>query len=117
MAACVGQRHHPTVAHHLLHAEDDAKAASADQQNVGPCDSNAVTVHLRSYEPADAQPTRRVFQDAIRGTAAEHYSPDQIEAWCPTEYDEAERGRARGRAWTVVAELDEEVIGFLRPHG
>ncbi|XVX19169.1 GNAT family N-acetyltransferase [Actinomycetota bacterium] len=53
-----------------------------------------------------------MFQEAIRGTAAKHYSPVQIEAWCPTEYDETAWGRARERAWTVVVELDGDVIGF-----
>lgn len=69
-------------------------------------------VVIRRFESADAQPTRRVFESAIRGTASSYYTRQQIEAWCPAEYDEGAWAQARGRAWTVVAEVGGEVVGF-----
>lgn len=74
---------------------------------------------LRSYSPADDRSTRHVFESAIHGTASRFYSQEQIDAWCPPRYDEQAWGRARAEAWTVVAELDGQVVGFsdLRADG
>lgn len=71
-----------------------------------------MAVIFRPYESVDAGPTREVFEAAIHGTASRFYSDEQVKAWCPDRHDEIAWARARGRAWTVVAELSGEVVGF-----
>ncbi|WP_432512838.1 GNAT family N-acetyltransferase [Kineococcus sp. SYSU DK001] len=67
---------------------------------------------VRAWETADTEPTREVFRRSVHRTAADHYSPEQRDAWAPAEADLAEWGRARARAGTRVAVRDGEVAGF-----
>lgn len=67
---------------------------------------------LRPYRPADARPTRLVFESAVRGTASAYYTEPQIEAWCPPTFDDQAWARTRSAAWTLVAECEGSVVGF-----
>lgn len=71
-----------------------------------------MVITLRPYRPADARPTREVFEAAIHGTASAFYTKEQIEAWCPSAYDQEAWDQARARAWTIVAETKGRVVGF-----
>ena len=68
----------------------------------------------RRYEERDAAPTADLFQESIRITAAQHYAPEQIEAWAGGVIDLTAWGARRTAAWTVVAEADGKVVGFRR---
>lgn len=67
---------------------------------------------IRRYAPSDAAATAAVFQDAIRMTASNYYSPAQIDAWATSHIDLEQWNRRRSAAWTVVAEVDGQVVGF-----
>ncbi|SEE87163.1 GNAT family N-acetyltransferase [Ruania alba] len=79
-----------------------------------PCD-------IRAYRsPDDAAATYAVFQAAIRQTASSVYGPGQVEAWAgPAPTDLNDWDRRRGEASTLVAEVDNTVVGFtdLLPDG
>lgn len=76
---------------------------------------------LRPYRsPDDAAATLATFRTAVRVTAAELYTPEQIAAWLgPDDVDLAAWDARRRAAWTVVAEVDGRVVGFsdLLPDG
>ncbi|MFK4090080.1 GNAT family N-acetyltransferase [Kribbella sp. NPDC020789] len=69
---------------------------------------------LRSYVPADAVPTWRVYYAAVRRTAIRDYTEEQVRAWAPDEADvdfEVWAAR-RAAAHTYVACVDDTVVGF-----
>ena len=76
---------------------------------------------LRAYRsPDDIEATFGVFQAAIRQTAAAVYGPDQVEAWAgPASPDLSSWDARRRRASTLVAVVDDQVVGFtdLLPDG
>jgi putative acetyltransferase len=67
---------------------------------------------LRTYEAHDAACTREVFQAAVRRTALSHYTSAQVQAWAPDDIDLDHWGRQRAAAWTVVAVVGGELVGF-----
>jgi putative acetyltransferase len=76
---------------------------------------------VRAYRsPDDVEVTFGVFQAAIRQTAAAVYGPNEVEAWAgPTRTDLGGWDVGRRRASTLVAEVDDTVVGFtdLLPDG
>lgn len=80
-----------------------------------------MTCDIRAYRgPDDAAATFDVFQAAIRQTASSVYGPDQVEAWAgPARTDLSDWDRRRREASTLVAEVDDTVVGFtdLLPDG
>jgi len=80
-----------------------------------------VPPELRAYRsPDDVEATFGVFQAAVRQTAAAVYGPDQVEAWAgPASPDLSSWDARRRRASTLVAVVDEQVVGFtdLLPDG
>lgn len=71
-----------------------------------------VNVALRRYGPADARSTWQLFHAAVRGTARQDYTADQVAAWAPDEPDLDAWDAARAAAWTVVAADRGCVVGF-----
>jgi len=76
---------------------------------------------IRPYRsPEDAARTFEVFRAAITQTASTVYEPHQIEAWAgPCDIDLGEWDRRRTTATTLVAVIDDQVVGFadLLPDG
>lgn len=76
---------------------------------------------IRPYQsPQDTEATFGVFQSAIRETASAVYSPAQVEAWAgPARTDLTGWDARRKAAFTLVAEVDDTVVGFadLLPDG
>ena len=69
-------------------------------------------ITIRPYTAADAAATLEVFWNAIRVTAAAHYSPEQIDAWAARDLDVGEWSTRRAQSETVVAVVDGSVAGF-----
>ena len=69
-------------------------------------------MELRRYTGADAEATLSVFLRAIRETAADDYSPDQVAAWAAEHGDMAAWAASRQAAHTQVATIDGRVAGF-----
>lgn len=67
---------------------------------------------IRAYAAGDAEATLTVFQRAIRVTASRDYSPAQLAAWAPDDVNRAAWASRRAAAATVVATLDNRVVGF-----
>ena len=67
---------------------------------------------IRDYQPLDAEATLDVFRHAIRVTASRDYSPEQIAAWAPGDTNITRWAARRAAARTVVATLDDRVVGF-----
>lgn len=75
---------------------------------------------IRPYLPSDAAATLTVFQRSVHGLGAKRYTQHQVDAWAPLDWTpHPEWAHARGRASTVVAEIDGAVVGFsdLLPDG
>jgi putative acetyltransferase len=74
-----------------------------------------VGMELRPYRDEDCGATRAVFERAVRLTASGDYSPEQVEAWAPSDFgssDLADWGVERAAALTVVAAEGDELLGF-----
>ena len=68
------------------------------------------TITVRDYRQADAMPTLRCFQRAVRGTASHDYDPEQIESWVAVDVEAW--GCRRASAETLVADRDGQLVGF-----
>ena len=68
------------------------------------------TITVRAYRTADALPTLRCFQRAVRGTASRDYDARQIESWAAVDVEAWGRRRASVETW--VAERDGHLVGF-----
>lgn len=72
-------------------------------------------VEIRSYSTHDALATLNVFMQAVRVTAALHYSPEQVAAWSGEGVETPTVGQwhqKRSERATLVATIDDEVAGF-----
>lgn len=67
---------------------------------------------IRPYESTDARATRDVFLRAVRVTASTDYTPAQLAAWAPSDVDLDAWAVKRGSAGTVVATVNDRVVGF-----
>lgn len=70
------------------------------------------TVELRDYAETDAETTLDVFLRAIRVTAAQDYTPEQVGAWASDDIDPAAWAARRAGSRTRVAVRDGVVVGF-----
>lgn len=78
-----------------------------------------MTLQVRAFREGDAPALHEVFYSAIHGTASADYTPEQVEAWAPAEFDQAAwAGRMRGIA-PFVAEEDGRIVGYadVQPDG
>ena len=69
-------------------------------------------IHIRPFAAADALSTLKVYQRSIRTTAAADYSSEQIAAWAPSDADTDAWLERRAQLNTVVAVVDDHVVGF-----
>jgi putative acetyltransferase len=74
---------------------------------------------IRRFARGDEQALFRVFLTAVHVVAAKDYSPEQIAAWEPADFDATVWALRVQRTRPFVAELDEEIVGFadLQPTG
>lgn len=67
---------------------------------------------IRPYRPGEELALHALFHASVHQLAMEHYSPEQLQAWAPLEFDAdlwCERIR-RNQPW--VAEDGEGLLGF-----
>jgi putative acetyltransferase len=71
-----------------------------------------LNLQIRRFQPGDEPILREVFYRSVHGLAQDHYTPEQLRAWAPREYDV--RGwaqRLRGNR-PFVAERSGQVVAF-----
>ena len=80
---------------------------AADQLTIRPC------------VPADAPALRRIFYDAVHTACAADYTPAQLDAWAPKDYDPAAWAETLFCRTVLAAERDGALLGFgsLGPDG
>ena len=67
---------------------------------------------LRSFRPADAPALRRLFYDTVHAVCAADYTPAQLDAWAPADYDAAAWETSLRSRTTLAAEEDGRLLGF-----
>ena len=73
---------------------------AADQLTIRPC------------VPADAPALRRIFYDAVHTACAADYTPAQLDAWAPKDYDPAAWAETLFCRTVLAAERDGALLGF-----
>ena len=79
-------------------------------------------IRLRAFRCEDAPALRAVYTSAIREVACRDYTPEQVDAWAPLEWDEQDVADWAVRMAGIqpfVAEIDGVVAGYadLQPTG
>lgn len=77
---------------------------------------------IRPYNPGEENALLAIFQSSVRGLASRDYTPEQIDAWSPSEISAELREQWIERIQTNqpwVAEVDGRLAGFadLQPSG
>ena len=76
-------------------------------------------VLIRDFRAGDEQALAAVMGSAVHDVAKADYTPEQLEAWAPTPYDEVRWGERIRALRPFVAEIDGSVVGYadLQPSG
>lgn len=74
--------------------------------------TNLADLHLRPYQPEDAEATLRIFERAVSITALSRYTSGEVAAWLGGPRDKGAWAADREAASTFVAERAGTVIGF-----
>lgn len=69
-------------------------------------------VVIRAFRPGDEPLLHAVFHSAVHRIAARRYTPEQCEAWAPTDYDVAQWNERIRRIQPFVAELDGQPVAY-----
>ena len=67
---------------------------------------------IRPCVPADAPALRRIFYDAVHTACAGDYTPAQLDAWAPKDYDPAAWAETLFCRTVLAAERDGALLGF-----
>jgi putative acetyltransferase len=70
------------------------------------------SVALRPYLPDDAETLAELFRESVWELAADDYDDEQRAAWAAQADDEAAFGRRLAGMLTLVAIVEDEVVGF-----
>ncbi|MGL5699778.1 MAG: GNAT family N-acetyltransferase [Kluyvera sp.] len=68
-------------------------------------------MHIRCYRDDDFPALCQIFLRAVRGTASQHYTPAQIDAWA--QLDETRWRQRLARSYVQVATIDSQPVGFI----
>jgi len=88
----------------------------AELTDVGARPTCAPAIGIRSFRMGDSGACARVFGEAIRGIASQHYTADQLAAWQACGADAGAFGAARLQGITLVAEAEGYVVAFGQLH-
>lgn len=67
---------------------------------------------IRAYRPGEEAALREVFRSSVHQRASRDYSPEQLEAWAPREYDPDWWNRRIHGNRPFVAEVDGRIAGY-----
>lgn len=78
-----------------------------------------MSLHIRTFRKGDEATLRSIFHASIHGLAGTDYTPEQLQAWAPTEYDEGTWAELMQSLQPFLAERDGTVVGYadLQPDG
>lgn len=69
-------------------------------------------VTVRSFKPNDIPELIHLFRDTIHRVCQKDYDALQLKAWAPDFIDEKIWLQRFTNSWTIVALIDEQVVGF-----
>ncbi|GAB3255631.1 GNAT family protein [Chitinimonas naiadis] len=69
-------------------------------------------MHIRPYHPDEAPALWRIFHSSIHRLAHRHYSPEQLAAWAPDEFNEATWTRRMAGIQPFVVEDAGQLLGY-----
>lgn len=67
---------------------------------------------IRPYRHGDAPALFRIFYDSVHGLAGDCYSPRQLDAWAPADFDPVEWAARLDRLQPFVAERNNLPVGY-----
>ncbi|MCM1289126.1 MAG: GNAT family N-acetyltransferase [Corallococcus sp.] len=67
---------------------------------------------IREYENADCSSVSQLFYDTVHAVNGGDYTKSQLAAWAPSADSLKSRADALIEQYTLVAELNDEVVGF-----
>lgn len=79
----------------------------------------STAVHIRRHREGEEPALFEIYYSAIHLVACRNYTPEQLQAWAPRDFDaELWRRRIRGIS-PFVAELNGQIVGYadLQPNG
>ena len=76
-------------------------------------------MEIRRFRPGDEAALFRVYFTAIYELASRDYSPEQVQAWAPADFDMGLWAHLVQRIRPFVAERNNEVVGYadVQPDG
>lgn len=76
-------------------------------------------LRIRPFQRGDEAALFRVFHSAVHVVAARNYTPEQLAAWAPDDFDRNEWAQRMQSLRPYVALLDEAVVGYadVQPNG
>lgn len=76
-------------------------------------------VRIREFRAGDEPVLASVMFSSVHEVARQHYSPAQLAAWAPEQYDEGQWAARIRAIRPFVAEIDGHVVGYadLQPTG
>jgi putative acetyltransferase len=70
-------------------------------------------VKVRRFHPEETEAIAALFTETVHSVNAGHYTREQLSAWAPRPPDLASwRERLGGRAIVLVAEVENQIVGF-----
>lgn len=71
-----------------------------------------MNITIRSFNPLDTPALINLFRDAVHTINIQHYSPEQVAVWAPTDIDLNRWQTSLEHNITFVAEIDSKIVGF-----
>ncbi len=69
-------------------------------------------ISIRRYRPGEELELRRLFHDTVRNVCSADYTPEQVQAWAPDEYDEQAWQDRIAQNNPYVCIEGERIVGF-----
>ena len=67
---------------------------------------------IRQYAPADIDPIVDLFTQTVHIVSSSYYSPEEIEAWAPSQPDMAWWKQYLDERYTLVMDSEDGITGF-----
>ena len=67
---------------------------------------------IRTFTPADLEPIVDLFTQTVHIVSSSYYSPEEVEAWAPSQPDMVEWNRFFDERYTLVMDSEDGITGF-----